>query len=37
MNDRTELLVMITPRVVRSSLQLDGITRLLRSRAVTGQ
>jgi general secretion pathway protein D len=30
--ERTELLVMITPRVVRSSLQLDGITRLLRAR-----
>lgn len=32
--DRTELLVMITPRVVRRSHQLDEVTRLLRSRSV---
>jgi len=32
--DRTELLVMITPRVVRRSLQLDNITRLLKSRSL---
>ncbi|EAV41352.1 general secretion proteinD [Stappia aggregata IAM 12614] len=31
--DRTELLVMITPRVVRRSHQLDELTRLLRSRS----
>ncbi|MEP0408954.1 secretin N-terminal domain-containing protein [Roseibium sp.] len=31
--DRTELLVMITPRVVRRSHQLDEVTRLLRSRS----
>lgn len=35
--DRTELLVMITPRVVRSSLQLDTITRQLRSRSAINQ
>ncbi|MEP3669770.1 MAG: type II and III secretion system protein, partial [Roseibium sp.] len=32
--DRTELLVMITPRVVRRSLQLDSITRLLKGRLI---
>ena len=31
-SDRTELLVMITPRVVRRSGQIDHITRLLKSR-----
>lgn len=32
--ERTELLVMITPRVIRSAFQLDHLTRLLKSRTL---